>query len=379
MLRPMTRPQFFPGDPAPAFTAASTSSERFVFNSAAGRYLVLCFFGSAGSDAGAAAVAEARAARALFNDDKVAFFGVSNDPADKAEARVAAELPGLRYFWDFDGAVAKLYGAAGDDGDVDQPMWIVLDPMMRVVGRFPLAGGAAALDFIAALPAVAGHAGVDVHAPVLILPRVFERDFCARLIDYYNAGQAIDSGFMRDVDGKTRLIVDHSFKRRADRTIEDEDLRGAARARILRRLVPAIRDVFQFQVTRMERYLVACYDAGTGGYFRPHRDNTTKGTAHRRFAVTMNLNAEDYEGGDLRFPEFGPRTYRAPTGGAVVFSCSLLHEATAVRTGRRYAFLPFLYDEEGAEIRERNNIHLGEEVGAYKRQGPDPEEETADA
>jgi predicted 2-oxoglutarate/Fe(II)-dependent dioxygenase YbiX len=116
----------------------------------------------------------------------------------------------------------------------------------------------------------------------------------------------------------------------------------------------------------MERYIVACYDADAGGHFRPHRDNTTSGTAHRRFAVTINLNA-DYEGGDLRFPEYGPRTYRAPPGGAVVFSCSMLHEATPVVRGTRYAFLPFLYDEAGAEVREANNARLGDGVPAYKK------------
>ena len=45
---------------------------------------------------------------------------------------------------------------------------------------------------------------------------------------------------------------------------------------------------------------------------------------------------------------------RAPTGGAVIFSCSLLHEATAVTKGRRYAFLPFFYDDAAAKIREAN-------------------------
>jgi predicted 2-oxoglutarate/Fe(II)-dependent dioxygenase YbiX len=59
--------------------------------------------------------------------------------------------------------------------------------------------------------------------------------------------------------------------------------------------------------------------------------------------VTINLN-NDYAGGDLRFPEFGPRRYRGPVGGAVVFSCALLHEVTPVTRGVRYAKLPFLYD-----------------------------------
>ena len=104
----------------------------------------------------------------------------------------------------------------------------------------------------------------------------------------------------------------------------------------------------------MERYLVCRYQGSEGGFFSPHRDNNTKGTAHRRFACTLNLNADEYEGGELRFPEFGLQTYRAPTGGAMVFSCSLLHEATRVTRGTRYAFLPFFYDERTAQTRANN-------------------------
>ena len=83
--------------------------------------------------------------------------------------------------------------------------------------------------------------------------------------------------------------------------------------------------------------------------FHPHRDNTTQGTAYRKFACSLNLN-DDFDGGDLRFAEFGPATHRPPPGGAVVFACGLMHEALKVTRGRRYAFLPFFYDEAGAEV-----------------------------
>jgi predicted 2-oxoglutarate/Fe(II)-dependent dioxygenase YbiX len=189
---------------------------------------------------------------------------------------------------------------------------------------------------------------------------VFDPAFCQRLIHLYEAHGGRESGFMRDEGGRTIGIVDHRHKRRADYVIEDEAVRGEARAMIARRLLPEILKAFQFRCTRLERYIVACYDSGTGGWFRPHRDNTTKGTAHRKFAATINLNAEEYEGGELRFPEFGPRTYRAPTGGCVVFSCSLLHEALPVTKGRRYAFLPFLYDEAGARVRAANARYIEE-------------------
>ena len=70
------------------------------------------------------------------------------------------------------------------------------------------------------------------------------------------------------------------------------------------------------------------YAAEDNAHFRAHRDNTTKGTAHRRFAVSVNLN-DDFDGGEVSFPEFAPRGYKPPVGGAVVFSCSLLHAVSA--------------------------------------------------
>jgi predicted 2-oxoglutarate/Fe(II)-dependent dioxygenase YbiX len=125
----------------------------------------------------------------------------------------------------------------------------------------------------------------------------------------------------------------------------------------VRRLIPAVDRFFQFAATRMDRYIVACYDSGIGGHFHRHRDNINAGAQHRRFAVTINLN-KDYDGCDLVFPEFGRRTYRAPHGGAVVFSCGALHQVTPVTRGRRYAFLAFLYGEADAAVREKNNANI---------------------
>jgi hypothetical protein len=58
-----------------------------------------------------------------------------------------------------------------------------------------------------------------------------------------------------------------------------------------------------------------------------------------------NLNTPDFEGRDLRFPEFGEQRYRPDSGTAVVFSSSLLHEAMHVTAGRRYVFLAFLFGD----------------------------------
>ena len=69
--------------------------------------------------------------------------------------------------------------------------------------------------------------------------------------------------------------------------------------------------------------------------------------------MTLNLNAEDYDGGELCFPEFDNATYKPATGEAVIFSCDLLHEATDVTEGQRYVLLSFMYDEPGRQMLEK--------------------------
>lgn len=343
-----------PGDPAPTFCSRTASNGEYHFESVAGRYVVLCFYGSAGEPVGRTIIKGLAALRGeIFDDSFACLFGVSMDAADEHAGRVADQRPGVRFFWDFDGHVSALYGALRDGRH--QPRTFVLDPMLRIVAQFvptdPHQHVAEVTSFLRALPTPDETAGVPLTAPVLIIPRVFEPELCRHLIARYEADGGTDSGFMRKQGDYSVGVIDYRTKRRSDFTIEDKTLRQALRERIGRRVVNEIRRFFCFDATRLERYIVSCYDAGVGGYFRPHRDNNTPATVHRRFAVTINLNAEEYEGGNLRFPEFGTRTYRAPTGGAVVFACAMMHEATPVTRGRRFAFLPFLYDEAGARQR----------------------------
>jgi peroxiredoxin/predicted 2-oxoglutarate/Fe(II)-dependent dioxygenase YbiX len=345
------------GEPAPWFEAPTTSQRQFHFHIAAGRYVVLCFFGSAGSERGRRVLTEFLGQRQQFDDDKCCFFGVSIDPDDQRLPYAQDQLPGIRFFCDFDRAVSRRYGVI-DAGGNYRPCTYILDERLRVIGVLPFDNPeghvSTLMPFLGQLPALSAAELARVQAPVLVVPYVFEPELCRTLIDYYERLGGKESGFMRAVDGQTVPTYDHTFKRRRDQIIEDETLRNAAMFRIHDRLVPEIQKAFQFHATRMERHIVACYDGSTGGYFLPHRDNSTNGTAHRRFAVSLNLNTGEYDGGLLRFPEFGRQCYTAPVGGAVVFSCSLLHEATPVTRGRRYVYLPFLYDDAAARIRESN-------------------------
>jgi predicted 2-oxoglutarate/Fe(II)-dependent dioxygenase YbiX len=355
----MAAPAYTPGEPVPGFHARAESNPRFAFDTVAGRWVMVLIPGSLGEPGLADRLAAMVAPHAgVLNVERAFMAVIGTDPEDERAGRLK-DGPARRVLWDDRGEARRALRAFEPDGTT-RTGWVLLDPQLRVFGVWPLEKGAEAMATLAMLPPPAQHAGVPVHAPVLVLPRVFEPAFCRRLISLYEARGGGESGFMRDVDGKTVGILDPGHKRRKDLFLEEEEMQAAIRARLNARLVPEIRRAFQFKATRIERYIVACYDAADRGFFRAHRDNTTLGTAHRRFAVTINLNTGEYEGGDLCFPEFGPQTYRAPAGGAVVFSCSLLHEARPVTKGRRYACLPFLYDDEAAAIRAENAKFLGQ-------------------
>jgi predicted 2-oxoglutarate/Fe(II)-dependent dioxygenase YbiX/peroxiredoxin len=357
-----------PGTPAPWFVARTAAKPRFHIHTMGGSILVLCFFGSAASPASARVLHDLHRHVAVTDGAGAFFYGISTDPQDERLGRVRDQLPGIRYFWDFDRSISTRYQAA------DAPCTVVLDERLRVVAVIDLQAEPEThvrrvMAVVRGLGQPAPGATDAAFAPVLVVPRVFEPRLCEALIRYHEATGGEDSGTMREEGGMTVEHHDYRLKRRRDRNIDDQALGLACQRRIEQRLVPEVERAFQFRATRMERLLVACYD--THDHFRPHRDNTTRGTGHRRFAVSVVLNTGQFEGGGLRFPEFGERLYSPPAGGAVVFSCSVLHEATPVTSGRRYVFLPFLYDEAGARQRLENQQYLASQHGTAADDGDD--------
>ncbi len=341
----------YAGDPAPWFEQAASNDQRLILDNIAGRYIVLCFFVSGGDASGQRALTFARAENALCDPEKIAFYGVTIDWRDQAEARLP-EARHLAYLWDFDLTISRRYGVVPVDavpGPISaRRMWCILDPMLRMLAvvRFERDGSdqTKLLELLRNLPPIARFTGVETPAPVLYLPNVFETELCARLVQMHGRDGGQETGFLQQVAGKAVEVHAHQHKRRLDYLISAPQVIAELQARIVRRVVPELAKAYQFQATRIERYLLGCYRAEHAGHFSAHRDNTTTLTAHRRFAMSINLNS-DFEGGEIGFPEYGPRRYKPPLGGALVFSCSLLHSVSPVTRGNRYAFLPFLHDD----------------------------------
>jgi predicted 2-oxoglutarate/Fe(II)-dependent dioxygenase YbiX len=213
---------------------------------------------------------------------------------------------------------------------------------------FARAGEAALAAALALLPEGAGvPAGeaASAGAPVLLVPDVLEAAFRAELLAHWQKGEKA-----RDrVASAAGAGVAQGIKRRTDVWLDDRALYATFRQRLERRVLPELWRAFRFRAASFEAPRIGCYDAADAGGFGAHRDNRTPFTAHRRFAMSLNLNTGDYRGGELWFPEYGAQRYAPPAGGAVLFCCDLLHEALPVVEGQRFAIFTFLTDAAGAQ------------------------------
>jgi peroxiredoxin len=180
-----------------------------------------------------------------------------------------------------------------------------------------------------------------LHAPVLVLPRMLSLTDCALLAEIWhrpvpeygtdgftNAGTSVEKGDFK-------VVHDGAYGKAIEYIVQEQGLQRYLDAKMRRRVMPEIRKAFQMTGLKREGYRIAGYEAREGGFLNPHRDNSTPANAHRRFTMTVNLNAGEYEGGGLRFREYGEDAYAVERGTAIIWSASLLHEVLPVTRGRR--------------------------------------------
>lgn len=249
-----------------------------------------------------------------------------------------------------DGAVsAHLLGSQPDT--VRRITGFALDPNMHILARVELNAGDPLADFLQRLAAAfqtdAPHTPqlIQRQAPALIIPHVMDLETCGELIAHFEEQGGKPSGTASVHGDQAYWHLDPKVKMRSDVYVQADPWLGRIKELLVRRVLPEIQRCFQFQVTQHEVFKLSCYNAATGGYFRPHRDNESPDTQHRRFAMTLNLNTGDYQGGQLRFPEFGADLYQPARGDAIVFSSSLLHEVVPVTAGKRYVLIGFFFGD----------------------------------
>jgi predicted 2-oxoglutarate/Fe(II)-dependent dioxygenase YbiX len=220
---------------------------------------------------------------------------------------------------------------------------IAIDPNQHVAGLFdsrPLLAAAESIGAVA--DQVRSNGGADVivtspMAPVLVLPRVFEPDFCVQVMRLWEKGDHGDTG----VSSRYGNVDMAALKRTEDYMVQEPMMQKAISDRLAWRIGPELHKGFGFdREFSFDAHVVLSYSAEGKHFFSAHRDNGAPTTVDRAFAVSLNLN-DDYDGGELIFPEYAAVKVKPPAGAAAVFSCSLLHEALPVTRGRRFALTTF--------------------------------------
>ena len=377
-------PLLMVGDPAPAFSIPSTVNAAAALDEMGGCYSLLFFFGSSQIEHVRETLETVFALQTQFEQYNLRFFGISIDANDTHLKEQIEKTTHCSMLWDFQRTVSSQYGvseslaAEGISGHLRYKLTtFVVDENLRIRAVLPFEEPVGyverLLETVETLttPAATSPNLATRQAPVLFVPDVCDRDFCQSLIQQYEQNGGRESGFMQTVGDKLTEVTNPQIKRRKDWVLADAAVLKSVNDLIWRRVKPEIEKAFQFSITNFERYVVGCYDESDRGFFKAHRDNTLPGTGHRRFAMTLNLNTEAYDGGHLRFPEYGSTLYRPDTGEAVIFSCSLLHEAMPVTQGRRFALLTFFYGDAEAKIRAQDQqqvLFSGVSMGQISKQ-----------
>ncbi len=346
------------GDRAQNFVLPDSAGKfRMFYERTRGRPVVLLFTPGRNHPAATAALQAFIRRAGEFDDLGLDVFCVSLDPV---ENNAALEAPFL--IWSdpqraITGAYLNQSGIPFDPQrpPKDQVTAYLLDSNQRILAL--RSGGeeiaAWALEHYGGRPRVGEPEERATTAPVLIVPNLIGPKVCRDLIRMWSDEGHEEGTVGSVIRGAEGDRLYDKVKRRLDHRITDPAISSSLQQTIGRRVAPEVHKAFNYEGFRFDRLLVVCYDARRGDRFRPHRDNLSPSTADRRFAMTLNLNTEEYEGGGLVFPEYGADRYRPESGGAVIFSCSLIHEALPVTRGRRFALLTFLRDLPNRESSTR--------------------------
>lgn len=343
-----SQPDLTIGDRSPNFVLPGLDGEFYSFHERVSGKRTVLFLSSQADDKTMSIVAAFTAARDALETHQVDVMVVIAATLEELSAHAAMKDSPHQIFADIQGKIflgfRDLLARSGA-----APICLILDENQRVLGSVDAGSGgpvcaARVMEFLDTHPLPDERHTLGNSAPVLLVPNVLEPELCKTLVHRWET-MGHEEGKVQSVfSGEDHQRVAFEGKRRLDHEINDGALTQQLGIRVLRRVAPELEKAYRFEGFRLDPFLIGCYQAERQDFFRPHRDNLAPTNANRMFALSINLNADEYDGGNLKFPEYGPHQYRPPTGGALVFSCSLIHEAMPVTKGRRFVLLSFLRD-----------------------------------
>ena len=283
-------------------------------------------------------------------------FVVPAPPAILKQWQATLDIDGLLWM-DDTRAVCKLFGI---EQTIDkEPVSYLLNENLKIINTYhgndlSLHTDKALKDSKPLFPSQKLHI-LSHHAPVLVIPDAVSQELCREIIDYWQIGEKYEGtvGVGKNRQVRTKI------KRRKDVDIRDKVFLERLDDLLSKAVLPEMRKISSIEITHREIYKIGCYSAEDAGHYGQHRDTSVLSLAHRRYSMSLCLN-DDFEGGGLNFPEYGPEVYRVKAGTAIIFPSTLMHRVLPVTKGQRYVMVSFFFGEEEAAFRSHHKQSLNE-------------------
>lgn len=163
------------------------------------------------------------------------------------------------------------------------------------------------------------------NVPVLNVPKVIPKKICKEIIDCFK--DEIQSDEQLEKFKKHLKLFDYKIKTY---------------------IAPQLKKAFGFECTRREEPYIL---KSTNENSNVQRIANLDSYSYRRFSVVIFLNAEEFSGGAIQFPEFGLESFKPTSGDALIYSAGCLEKTRTIYAGNRWILGTYLYNEEDAKLR----------------------------
>ncbi len=176
-----------------------------------------------------------------------------------------------------------------------------------------------------------------IKPPIIIVKNVITKKFKDDIINFYNKS--------------SRKNVENKISKNRTHVFTNINLTEMLDDKLTKSLFPEIKKVFNLDVTYRENYKICSYTDYDKGKFHLHRDSVYP-YGHRRYAMSLILN-DDYEGGEIIFPEYTDKMHTPESCSALIFPAPLFHQVLEMTKGTRYVIISFLFGDLEAEYKKK--------------------------
>jgi len=147
-------------------------------------------------------------------------------------------------------------------------------------------------------------------------------------------------------DGKVGNIVNYDKKIRKDLFINENDLLMLIDKEFYN-LYDDIKKNFS-DIKYREKWKIGKYNGENKGFYNEHRDTTGVTCYRNHSCIIMLSDPDDYDGGELHFPELN-QVFKLNKGELIIFRSDILHGVKPVVRGNRVVLISFLFDDKGMD------------------------------